>query len=130
MVTNKALQIFRDTSEALSDSVFSTGDSELNQLLETAVTKYKLYDPKERKDGVEKLWDAWERLKSLEDSHVDKKKESIRLLLEKAAAADTNYWSSLNFPVKSPYGSPRSVKLLIPSTCLAGEARCEAPRLS
>ena len=38
--------------------------------------------------------------------------------------------SSLNFPVKSPYGSPRSVKLLIPSTCLAGEARCEAPRLS
>ena len=57
MVTNKALQIFRDTSEALSDSVFSTGDSELNQLLETAVTKYKLYDPKERKDGVEKLWD-------------------------------------------------------------------------
>ena len=39
-------------------------------------------------------------------------------------------WSSLNFPVKSPYGSPRSVKLLIPPTCLAGEARCEAPRLS
>ncbi len=38
--------------------------------------------------------------------------------------------SSLNFPVKSPYGSPRSVKLLIPPTCLAGEARCEAPRLS
>ena len=37
---------------------------------------------------------------------------------------------SLNFPVKSPYGSPRSVKLLIPPTCLAGEARCEAPRLS
>ena len=28
MVTNKALQIFRDTSEALSDSVFRTGDSE------------------------------------------------------------------------------------------------------
>ena len=96
MVTNKALQIFRDTSEALSDSVFSTGDSELNQLLETAVTKYKLYDPKERKDGVEKLWDAWERLKSLEDSHVDKKKESIRLLLEKAAVADTNYFQLLN----------------------------------
>ena len=43
----------------------------------------------------------------------------------------TDMWgSSLNFPVKSPYGSPRSVKLLIPPTCLAGEARCEAPRLS
>ena len=39
---------------------------------------------------------AWERLKSLEDSHVDKKKESIRLLLEKAAAADTNYFQLLN----------------------------------
>ena len=43
---------------------------------------------------------------------------------------DDILWSSLNFPVKSPYGSPRSVKLLIPPTCLAGEARCEAPRLS
>ena len=41
-----------------------------------------------------------------------------------------NLRSSLNFPVKSPYGSPRSVKLLIPPTCLAGEVRCEAPRLS
>jgi len=37
--------------------------------------------------------------------------------------------SSLNFPVKSPYGSPRSVKLLIPSKCLAGAPRCEAARL-
>ena len=43
---------------------------------------------------------------------------------------DAEQGSSLNFPVKSPYGSPRSVKLLIPPTCLAGEARCEAPRLS
>ncbi len=34
----------------------------------------------------------------------------------------------VNFPVKSPYGSPRSVKLLIPPTCLAGEARCESGR--
>ena len=48
----------------------------------------------------------------------------------KGALTCWDIWSSLNFPVKSPYGSPRSVKLLIPSTCLAGEARCEAPRLS
>ena len=47
-----------------------------------------------------------------------------------ATIGDSARWSSLNFPVKSPYGSPRSVKLLTPPTCLAGEARCEAPRLS
>ena len=57
---------------------------------------------------------------------ADTEERVIQLLKEHG------YWdgSSLNFPVKSPYGSPRSVKLLIPPTCLAGEARCEAPRLS
>ena len=52
------------------------------------------------------------------------------LWMKLAEALSTEERSSLNFPVKSPYGSPRSVKLLIPPTCLAGEARCEAPRLS
>ena len=62
-----------------------------------------------------------ERL-SKEFNKAIKSLESVKRITQK--------WSSLNFPVKSPYGSPRSVKLLIPPTCLAGEARCEAPRLS
>ena len=53
-----------------------------------------------------------------------------RIEFLRSTGPDRWNWSSLNFPVKSPYGSPRSVKLLIPPTCLAGEARCEAPRLS
>ena len=39
-------------------------------------------------------------------------------------------WSSPNFPVKSPYGSPGSVKLLVPPTCFWGGTRFEVPRFS
>ena len=38
--------------------------------------------------------------------------------------------SSPNFPVKSPYGSPGSVKLLVPPTCFWGGTRFEVPRFS
>ena len=69
--------------------------------------------------------DERQRLKELERENRELKRANE--ILRKASAF---FGSSLNFPVKSPYGSPRSVKLLIPPTCLAGEARCEAPRLS
>ena len=38
--------------------------------------------------------------------------------------------SSPNFPVKSPFGSPGSVKLLVPPTCFWGGTRFEVPRFS
>ena len=41
-----------------------------------------------------------------------------------------NGGSSPNFPVKSPYGSPGSVKLLVPPTCFWGGTRFEVPRFS
>ena len=40
------------------------------------------------------------------------------------------FGSSPNFPVKSPYGSPGSVKLLVPPTCFWGGTRFEVPRFS
>ena len=42
----------------------------------------------------------------------------------------TSCRSSPNFPVKSPYGSPGSVKLLVPPTCFWGGTRFEVPRFS
>ena len=48
-----------------------------------------------------------------------------RLLLRGGTAR-----SSPNFPVKSPYGSPGSVKLLVPPTCFWGGTRFEVPRFS
>lgn len=72
--------------EALTLARFSTGDNDLNLLLETARSKYLDPDLVIRKDSLEKLWDAWERLKTLE--HTDKR-TSISLLLDKSASEPT-----------------------------------------
>jgi len=51
--------------EALASAYFRTGDHELDRMLETA--RAKLLDPDEniRREALEKLWNAWERLKTL-----------------------------------------------------------------
>src|SRR5258708_31339516 len=52
--------------EALAAAVFKTGDAELDKLLETAREKFLNKSLDIRKEGLEKLWDAWERLKTVE----------------------------------------------------------------
>ncbi|MEA1834075.1 hypothetical protein U8607_18455 [Methylobacterium durans] len=53
-------------SEALGWALFQTGDSETDRLLEAA--RRRILSPKldDRRDALEKLWDAFERLKTLE----------------------------------------------------------------
>ena len=68
--------------EILTSVVFRTEDEELNRLLELAREKFRDPDIGVRREAVEKLWDAWERLKTLETG-VDKKKQ-IEALLTKA----------------------------------------------
>lgn len=65
--------------ETLAGSMFQTGDDELNRLLENAREKFKSPDPKVRSESLEKLWDAWERLKTL---YGDKKASIERLISE------------------------------------------------
>lgn len=76
--------------ESLSSSMFNTGDKELDSLLNWARTKYLDPNPIVRRESLEKLWDAWERLKTLESSDKmntsDKKKISITILLDKASS--------------------------------------------
>lgn len=76
--------------ESLSSSMFNTGDKELDSLLNWARTKYLDPNPIVRRESLEKLWDAWERLKTLESSAKmntsDKKKISITILLDKASS--------------------------------------------
>ncbi len=69
-------------SETLTSAIFQSEDQELNRLLELA--REKFYDPDVniRREAVEKLWDAWERLKTLEPGRDKKKK--IEALLTKA----------------------------------------------
>ncbi|MBI4494386.1 MAG: hypothetical protein HY690_16505 [Chloroflexi bacterium] len=69
--------------EVLVSSVFRTGDPELDSLLHDARAKYLDPDPRIRRESLEKLWDAWERLKTLEPGKD--KKASIASLLGRAA---------------------------------------------
>ena len=63
---------------------FETGDVTLDQILEDARSKYLSTNKKAHKEAVERLWDAWERLKTLENP--DNKKDSITKLLDMAAS--------------------------------------------
>jgi hypothetical protein len=69
--------------ETLRSTAFSTSDKELNAMLETARTKFLDTNPTVRREAVEKLWDAWERLKTILPG-LDKK-SGIKALLDNAS---------------------------------------------
>ena len=60
-----------------------SGDSTLDGLLDEACKKFRDPAPSSRKEAVERLWDAWERLKSLDNSN--NKKLSVAILLDRAS---------------------------------------------
>jgi hypothetical protein len=61
-----------------------SGDATLDALLSDACLKFKDPAPKARADATEKLWDAWERLKSVEV--LGDKRLSVARLLDRAAS--------------------------------------------
>ena len=73
---------------------FKTGDRELDELLETAVRKF--LNPKEaaRREALESLWDAWERLKTM-GAGKDKKAQSTDLLVRTADSRSSNFYGTL-----------------------------------
>lgn len=68
--------------ELLQYAKFRTGDDELDTLLNTARSKFLTPRIDARKESLEKLWDAWERLKTVEPGD---KKTSVSVLLEKSS---------------------------------------------
>ncbi len=68
--------------EAMSN-LPTSGDATLDSLLRDACLKFKDPAPKARAEATEKLWDAWERLKSLEVQ--GNKRLSVALLLDQAS---------------------------------------------
>jgi hypothetical protein len=70
-------------AESLKSPLRSSGDRRLDEMLADARNKFLSPDPKLRKESLERLWDAWERLKTLEKP-ADKK-QSVKILLDKAA---------------------------------------------
>lgn len=69
--------------EALARTVFRTGDDHLDEMLEDGRAKFLNRDFKVRRESLEKLWDAWERLKTVERGKD--KKATVKALLDKAA---------------------------------------------
>ena len=57
---------------------FSTGDAELDELLASARQKFLSPDENEHRDALEKLWDAWERLKTINE--LDKRVGALKIL--------------------------------------------------
>ena len=80
--------------EALASAVFQTDDTDLDSLLEAARTKYLNPSLTVRQESLEKLWDAWERLKTIEQPGKDKKASSAKALLKKAAT-EPNFYKTL-----------------------------------
>ena len=73
--------------ETLASSAFRTGDSTLDKLLEVSRQKFINRSIDVRRESLEKLWDAWERLKTLEPGHD--KRESTGRLLDKVVSEPT-----------------------------------------
>lgn len=77
----------------LAESVFDTGDGDLDRMLEYARTRFFSRSLDVRRESLEKLWDAWERLKTIEPGK--NKKEQTAALLARASK-DPNLLERLN----------------------------------
>ncbi|MDG6249212.1 AbiJ-NTD4 domain-containing protein, partial [Methanocalculus sp.] len=82
--------------EQLQQSRFFTQDTDLDILLNTARAKFLNPNIEVRKEALEKLWDAWERLKTIEPGD---KKTSIETLLKKISP-EMNFYGRLNQEAK------------------------------
>lgn len=76
--------------EKLIQSQFDTGESELDRMLEEACRKAIDPHPESIRAAVEKLWDAWQRLTTIESPDPSKnrnlKRQLINGLLDRAAS--------------------------------------------
>lgn len=68
--------------EALTRTCFRTGDRTLDVMLEESRTKFSDPDPLVRREALERLFDCWERIKSLADTN---KAKSIKTILDRAS---------------------------------------------
>ena len=74
-----------EARKLVSDFIPQTGDPSLDNRLRDATARFTSRDPKDRVDALEKLWDGFERLKTLELG--GQKKDSMNQLIGRAAPA-------------------------------------------
>ncbi|MCB9958702.1 MAG: hypothetical protein H6843_08880 [Rhodospirillaceae bacterium] len=76
--------------EALRQAIFHTGDADTDKLLEEGRRRILSPQPVDRYDALEKLWDAFERIKTLEPG-ANKKEQASRLLDRSAGATAVKF---------------------------------------
>lgn len=69
--------------DSLTSAHFRTPDETLNRLLEEARVKFMSPDDSIRRESLERLWDAWERLKTL--LNPEDKRLSVQAMLDRCA---------------------------------------------
>ena len=74
-------------NDVLGSVVFRTGDEDLDRLLNEARERFSAPDANVRRESLERLWDAWERLKTL---YPGQKNASTEALLT-AAIGEENF---------------------------------------
>jgi hypothetical protein len=79
--------------EALANTLLSTGDALLDSTLESARARFLDPSPSTRREALNFLWDAWERLKTI--SPGADKKASVAVLLS-AACTESNFRARLD----------------------------------
>lgn len=85
--------------EELGAAHFRTHDSELNSMLEKACRKFLDYHEEKRREALEALWDAWERLKTLGEGQG--KKAQVSAILDAAAdSSSSKYRKALECEAK------------------------------
>lgn len=82
-----------EIGDALHHVRFQTGDRELDGMLESARRKFLDADERVRREALEKLWDAWERIKTV--GATDKKTGTVALLDRTAGSATSKFRSML-----------------------------------
>ncbi|MER8593485.1 hypothetical protein NKH33_17985 [Mesorhizobium sp. M1182] len=80
-------------ANALGWAIFRTGDVETDRLLEAARQRFLSPELEDRQDALEKLWDAFERLKTLEPG--GNKRAQADALLDRVAAPSTGFRDAL-----------------------------------
>lgn len=74
---------------AIGSMLFATGDAECDRLLEAARRRIVLPKLADRQDALEKLWDAFERIKTLEPGA--NKRTQADALLDRVAASGSGF---------------------------------------
>lgn len=80
-------------ADVIGWTLFRTGDAETDRLLEAARRRFLSPKPEDRRDALEKLWDAFERLKTLEPGA--NKREQADALLDRVVAPGSAFRQAL-----------------------------------